>query len=173
MTNNDILTKFILSDGSLQQSINNMIPLSYRDDFRSHLYLQILEIPNKKLKEALKKGYFKYYIIRIICNTNGINSSFWKETRNHGFWEPNMVLELDTTYETNQEEYDYDKDNEYVIRNAQVDQILKSIHWYHQELFRLHRQGNTYRQIEKLTGINYQSVRLSILKTIDTIKKNL
>lgn len=78
--------------------INNiiikLIPNDYRDDFKSHFYLQILEHDNIKLNYLFERGALNWFCIAIIKNQRGNKSSFWKTYRNSGTYNSGDILDV-------------------------------------------------------------------------------
>lgn len=193
MTKNDIVISVMESD-LINSAILNICPPKYREDFRSHFYLQLLEMKEVKLQQAWNNGWLDWLCVKILSNQmNSNTSSFWKIYRNGGFAGEKKIwsqTELNEFRENHRDEvspisYDgyftlKDEGEEHIeklelieLRRDLIIDTLNSRHFYHRHLFLLHLDGMTYRQIEKDTGISYQSVRLSIIATTEWLKKNI
>lgn len=193
MTKNDIVVYIMRSD-LINSAINNICPPKFRDDFKSHFYLQLLEMKETKLQRAWNGGWLDWLCVRILSNQmNSNTSSFWKIYRNGGFAGEKKVYsqaELNEFREAHKDEWrplSYEgyftliDDGEENIERLELIEFRRSMiidklngrHFYHRHLFLLHLDGMTYRQIEKETGISYQSVRLSIIATTDWLKKGI
>lgn len=51
-----------------------------------------------------------------------------------------------------------------------IQKILDSLHWYDKKMFELYLQEGSYRKVEKLTKIGYNSVQDTVLKVRKIIK---
>lgn len=147
------------------------LPLDILNDLKSYIYLVLLEYDNYTLNRAYHNGYLVKMIYKIINNSLSSTSPFSK-MMNTGL--PTSMFKTGILYlEAEQEEYDYDDDKEYSDKIDKVNNILNDTHYYYSTLFRLYSEGYSYKQIEQMTGIKYQSVRQAIVKTIEEIKKKI
>jgi len=141
------------------------------NDLKSYIYLVLLEYDNYTLNLAYYNGYLVKMIYKIINNSLSKTSPFSKMI-NTGL--PTTMCKTGILYlEVEQDEYDYDLDKEYSDKIDKVNNILNDTHYYYSTLFRLYLEGYSYKQIEDMTGIKYQSVRQAIVKTIDEIKNKI
>jgi hypothetical protein len=171
MTQNEILLQ-IINDKDIQSIISKIAPKNDIDSFRQTFYEQVIHLSPKKLNDAISKNYLKYLLIKILDNQANHSSPYYKETHNLGLPKSITTYELfDSINLLCPEEYNIEEDKLYEDRLIIVDEYLKTIHWYHKTLFNLYREGNSYKEISALTEIDYQSVRLSILKTIRGLKE--
>lgn len=175
-TNND-LVEIIYNEGYIE-TIFKLINKKYNLDInvykelKSYTFIIILEYDNVLLNQAYNKGYLFKLVYKIITNSLGKKSPFSKQM-NGGLPITNKKEQLNINYDIEQDEYDYEADSLYEYRIKQIDNILNNTHYYYSTLFRLYMEGYSYKQIEELTDIKYQSVRQAIVKTIDEIKKKL
>lgn len=155
------------------------IPIEYRNEFKQHIWLNILEIYNNnenKINELYESNNLGKYIIGIINNQlKSKNSSFFN------LHKKNLHSEYKSEYDDNitEEEY-YETDNKRVISNIII--LLDKIHFVDAILFKLYRgictKSNTivkpltYSEIKIMTGIPYKTVWYSINKVNKIIKNN-
>lgn len=179
----------------LNSTINNICPPQWKDDFRSHFLLQLMEMKETKLQQAWNNGWIEWLCVKILSNQmNSNTSSFWKIYRNGGFNGDRKVI-LQSDYEGIRNDYKEQESSNPIsyegafghdtsdddierlelieLKRDRIIEALNGRHYYHRHLFILHINGMTYRQIEKETEISYQSIRLSILSTIEWLKNNL
>jgi|WetSurMetagenome_2_1015567.scaffolds.fasta_scaffold81271_3 hypothetical protein len=179
-SNRNEAINYVITSPLIESAIVNICPIKYREDFRSHFYLQILEIKNNKLEKAFNDGYIDWLCIRIMSNQlNSNTSTFWKLYRNNGSYSDftdsieDLYSEGVMQHKSGNEEYDEEYDSIVEDRIKLIKDLLTDRHWYHTELFKLHLDGLSYKEIEKKTKINYQNIRLSILQTKEFIKNKL
>lgn len=157
---NDALIYF-----SESETIRNMfmkIKPNHRDDFKSFIMDNLIDKPDK-LTLAYAEGYIDYYIWRIISNQYYSTTSPWY--RKHLIKE-NVMVDIP------EDEVEVSIDEEDIVN--QVKNILTRIHWYDRTLFEMYYFDKlTYQKIQEKTGINYISVRRSVMKTLENIKKQL
>ena len=150
---------------SESETIFNMfmkIKSHHRDDFKSFILDNILDKPEKLVK-SYQEGYIDYYIWRIISNQYYSTTSPWY--RKH-LIKDNVMVDIP------EDEVEVSIDEEDIVN--QVKNILTRIHWYDRTLFQLYYFDKmTYQKIQEKTGINYISVRRSVMKTLENVKKQL
>ncbi len=55
------------------------VPVNYKDDFKQHILLQLLEMPIDKLMKAYNEGYLDFMVIKIMgLQYNSVNSYFYQ-----------------------------------------------------------------------------------------------
>ena len=150
-------------------TIRNMF-LKVKADDRDELKSYIMEIIiNQEIKsvKAYKEGWLDYFVWRLIQNQYFSNTSPF---RRKILWRSYKTSELDFDIE--------DCKTEEVVSNErffiQIESILNRQHWYLSSLFKMHfYKGLSYKEISEQTGINYQTIRRDILKTLENIKKQI
>ena len=196
-----MIIDYVINDKKINDMISKLVSHYYLDDFKSHFYLQLLEMDIKKLKKAYIKKYINLLCYRVIRNQYlSKSSSFWKIYRNNGFYKEVRVEDNDLTYlslESNNDsvvgiieeqelnniekidllinELNLNKESE-VIEDIirQINEWLNHRHYYHSELFKMYYfEGMTYKAIEEKTGIYYQTVSYSVKKTLVWIKDKI
>lgn len=159
---------YIINSQRINLCINKISHPSLRDDFRQHFYQQILEMNPIKLTNAYTNGYLDYLCIRIINNQyNSKSSSFFKHYKSN-FNRPHDDIDSIN-------DLPYLEDNHSTIDvMEEIMELLKGRHYYHSHLWKMYYlKEMTYKQIEKETQINFQSVRKSVIKTNKWLHKKL
>ncbi len=189
MVSRDEVINYVITSELLKNAIVNICPPQWRDDFESHIFLQVLEMNPNKLIKAYNKGYIDWLLVRIMTNQLKTSSSFWKLYRNNGSYSVRTLYreelpktlnwlsgemgygnpgdETVTFLDTEEGVYDDTLD----IQREIIDKLLNHTQPYHRVLFQLHLDGLTYRQIEKRTGVKYHTLRVIILKVKDQFKE--
>jgi hypothetical protein len=170
------IIEYIIESPRITQAIRNICPGILHDDFQSHFYLQILTMKPEKLIKAYESGYLDFLCIRIMTNQfNSKSSSFFKIYKGSQAIE---IIDWDTALRYNNiPDDEYIETKEYKLEDVIKDVLPKHKHigtgdWYDYELYNLYFYKNlTYQKIEKMTGINFRSVSLSVRKTVKKIKE--
>jgi len=168
---------YILNNSIINQYFNK-IEYEYRDDFRSHIWLIIMEMIESKwdkIVELYNKNELGKFIIGIINNQLKSNtSSFTKDYKNKKFIYPDDLPEV--------------IDEPMVVINTRIIlmkvlNILNNIHFVDAILFKLYygidpvtneiTEPKTYQQVQDIININYQTVRNSVMKTQKLIKESI
>ena len=147
------------------ETIRNMfmkIKPNHRDDFKSFIMDNLIDKPDKLIK-AYEEGWLDFYIWRIVANQYYSTTSPWY--RKHLIKE-NVMIDIP------EDEPEVSIDTENVVN--QVKTILNTLHWYDRTLFEMYYFDKlTYQKIQEKTGINYISVRRTVMKTLENIKKQI
>ena len=168
----EIINNLIL-DKKATELIDKLEPKELRDDMRNHLYLILADYDEKEIQKAFYTGYLNKLVGRIIISQFKSNTSdFWRIYRNGGFRKGYKYQEYFINIDIAEEYDDIELKFEYIKhRKKEIKDILKVRHWYHKKLFEMYFfENRTFQQIQEKTKINFQTVRNSILKTIDWIK---
>jgi len=135
-----------------------------RDELKSYI-MEILIDQEIKSVKAFKEGWLDYFVWRLIENQYFSNTSPYRRKI--------------VSYKTSELDFDIEdcgiEDN---VSNErffiQIEGILNGQHWYLSSLFKMHfYKGLSYKEISEQTGINYQTIRRDILKTLDIIKNKI
>lgn len=164
---------YILISEKINDCISK-IPALYRDDFKQHFYIQMLEMKEDKIEKAYFNGYLDWLCIKVITNQYSSNFStyhkIYRSTPTFNSLDINDVVESKIPQEEDRlylQLMDSDK-------FKKIEKLLNSRHFYHKQLWYMYYiEEMSYRDIENQTGINFQSVRNSVLKTNEYIKNNL
>ena len=181
MTKNEIL-EYVYKNKMLADAIKNIVSdKNHHDDFRSHFLHQVCEISESKLIHYYGIRALDWYCLKIIENQwKSKTSSYYKIYRNGGFSGERVVQLVDYEVGTNLE--DVSEVNEldaYVVKESITDLLKEQyenfmINQYHQTLFQLYYYDEmTLKEIEKLTGINFNAVSRSIRKTKSYLKNKI
>ena len=147
------------------ETVRNMflkIKSHHREDFKSFIMDNLLDKPEKLVK-AYNEGFIDYYIWRIISNQYYSTSSPWYRK---------FTIKDNIMVDIPEDEPEVSIDEESVLN--QIKNILNRTHWYNRVLFEMYYfEKLTYQKIQEKTGINYISVRRTVMKTLEDIKKQI
>jgi hypothetical protein len=165
----------LIESEEVNELINKIEPKELRGDFKGHLYLTLIDYDKEKILKARREGYLNKLIGRIIISQFKSNTSdFYRIYRNQGFRKGIIFINPILSNENEQIEYEETREEWIIDKVEEINNILRSREYYHTTLFRMYFFDDmTYQQIEKMTGINFQSVRISVLKTIKFIKQRI
>jgi DNA-directed RNA polymerase specialized sigma24 family protein len=147
------------------ETIKNMflkIKSHHREDFKSFIMDNLLDKPDKLIK-AYEEGWFDFYIWRIIANQYYSTTSPWYRK---------YLIKENVMIDVAEGEPEVSIDEESVLN--QIKSILNRQHWYNRTLFEMYYfEKLTYKKIEEKTGINYISVRRTVMKTLENVKTQI
>ena len=137
------------------------------EDLLQHTFLEVANIPEKKLIELFQNRQLRFFIIRIIQNQGrSVSSSYYKEVESF------KTTELSGNYEGEQlPEYDIiiDRQAQY-IRNL----ILKFSNWFDASVGNLHLlEGKTIAQISKRYGVNQSFIFQTLKRIKSSVRRRL
>jgi len=154
--------------GQIRKTCRQVLP-TLADDLEQEVMLTLLEKPESKIVAAHQGGYFLWYVVRIILNlARSKNASMHRQYRH-----------LDPIEELNQdlpEESHYDTDIEAQFQAAQDEMnswAEAGQYPYDKNLFELHLQIRTKKELSRRTGIPYRSVCYTIDNAKEKIKSKL
>ena len=147
------------------ETIKNMflkIKSHHREDFKSFIIDNLLDKPDKLIK-AYEEGWVDFYIWRIIANQYYSTTSPWYRK---------YLIKENVMIDVAEGEPEVSIDEESVLN--QIKSILNRQHWYNRTLFEMYYfEKLTYKKIEEKTGINYISVRRTVMKTLENVKTQI
>jgi DNA-directed RNA polymerase specialized sigma24 family protein len=173
--------------GELSKACRSIGGSALCDDLLQEVLLCLFEKPEAKILEAHEKGYFRFYVVRIVMNfASSKNSQFHKKYRNRDEVIPidhlgqvGDGLPLETYCEMQgvdviPDSYDYEKDaaTQSTIDKLKVayERLNQSAEFpYEQKLLDLHLSLRNKKAVSRLTGIPYRTV----CHNLDTIYKSL
>lgn len=173
------ITDYILKNKIINDYFDK-VEIEYKKDFKNHIWLIIMEALNnetklKRIKDLYSKNELGKYIIGIINNQLKSNTSSFTKQFKYKYTEYGETIDnrLDDIVEH------IETDN--TITN--IISILDNVYFVDAVLFKLYfgidpltnklTEPKTYQEIQALIGINYQSVRGSVLKVQKVIKEKI
>lgn len=176
MTNSRHIIDELIMDPKSLEVIDKLDPKELREDLKHHIYLTLIDFDQNKIIKAYKEKYLNKLVGRIILSQiKSDTSDFYMMYRNGGFRKGINFIEFpDLTL--NEDEYKEKENRRIWVKKKvkEINRLLRSNHPYHSTLFRMYfYEDLTYQQIAKRTGINFQSVRTSVLKTISFLQNNM
>jgi len=166
--------RYIENSSNIQKTIRGAIEPRLYDDFKSEVYLVLLELKDDKLITAYNEGWIDFLVFRIVTNTKGSNSRFHKEFRKFGLRQA-IVTEIDNDclqYLQSTSDIKYIKEKEEILIQMQL--ILTNLSYLDKLLFmKYYFDGIDMKTMSKELGYNYTTVRKSVKRTFDYLKNKL
>lgn len=166
MTASEIINQ-VARDPEYKTICRKFVSSDLYEDLFQELIIILLEKPSDKIEEVYRTGGIKWFIIRILQNQTRSNGGFFRENillsqQNREIFESDAIA-------TEQEEDDkyYQQIVEFE-RNKQV--FETSSEWYENELFFIYLEEQSYRAVERATGISRQAVQRSVEGYINKLK---
>lgn len=167
---------YIENNSKIQALIKRSVSPSLYDDFKSDLYLNLLEIKNNKLQEAWTNDNFiggnntDWLVVRLVLNGRGSESKFYRMYRSKNRLYTNIENEgLDFEYKTDIKER---KEKEELLTQIQL--ILTDISYTDKLLFmKYYFDGIKMAQLARELGYSYSTVRKSVKSTFSYLKNKL
>lgn len=158
MTKNEILSELFTSK-DFNQCIRKMKPENLQDELKAEVALILCEKPEALILGLADRKELRFYTVRIILNLIQSNTSqFYKKFRVNN-------LELSEIIEPIIIEYDERKD-------TAISEI-ENLYWYDREILKLYAEHGTYRKVEEVTGIPFESIYKTIQKNCKIIRDRL
>lgn len=173
----DKIIKHIMSNKAINDYLAKVQP-EWRDDFKSHIWLIIFEMfeiesKRKKIEKLYNNAELTKYLMGMITNQLKSNTSSFTKIYKARF----QPLDFDMRME----ESKTDEERPDIIKR--IIRELDNIHWADAILYKMYRgidpitnelkEAMSYSEIQRVIGINYRSVRNSIIKTDKSIKDKI
>lgn len=158
MTRNQIISELFTSK-DFNACIKKMKPENLQDELKAEVGLILCEKPEDQIVELWQLGKLKFYTVRIILNLMQSSSSpFYKKFRVSN-------VELSEAIEPIIIEYDQRKDK--------AMEAIEDLYWYDREILKLYAEHGTYRKVEEVTGIPFESIYKTVQKNCLHIRKKV
>lgn len=183
MTRSQILSQFFTSK-DFNDCIKKMEPVNLQDDLKAEVGLILCEMPEDKINGLWERKELKFYTVRIILNlVKSSSSPFYKKFRGKAdmiiadnyfsdifakadyFSDTQAKLFNNIQSSLVHEDYDPIKD----IAIAEID----NLYWYDREVLKLYAEHGTYRKVEEVTGIPFESIYKTVKKGCIQIRKKV
>lgn len=135
-------------------------------DLEQEVVLYLLEKPEGKILDVYNKGYFKFYVVKMVmtlynCNTTPFSTKY-RHNKNDEY--------LDKDYDSAETFYNDNIDVLWELAQKEIDSWNKNGGFpYEKEMLKLFMKTNNMREMNRLTKIPYRS----ICYTMDEIKTKL
>ena len=135
-------------------------------DLEQEVVLYLLEKPQSKIMDIHNKGYFKFYVVKMVmtlynCTTTPFSNKY-RHNKNDEY--------LDKDYDSAETFYNENIDVLWALAEKEIDSWNKNGGFpYEKEMLKLFMKTNNMREMNRLTKIPYRS----ICYTMDEIKKKL
>ena len=140
-------------------------------DLYQHLFIEIANVKIDKLVKAHKEGWLPFLCVRIMMNQyHKRNHTFAKQYRLYA--EREVHTELQTEYSEESEDLHDRKLQEAKadILRAFISQELTQENFYEMTLLNRWLEGNSFRDISRMTGIPFRSIAESVNQTIENLQ---
>lgn len=175
--------------------ISKMRPEHLQDDLKGEVMLILCEMEEGKLMDLHYKGVLRFYTVRVILNLiQSSTSPFYKKFRMSGF----DLTSIKSSVMSGS--YDFslleamDSENINLVHRKVLEAIsfedlgeqkekqlkeclaldeIDNLYWYDREIVKLYLELGTYRAVEEATGIPFESVYKTVIKSCRQIKKKV
>lgn len=157
---------YVYNSKNINNAVSKISAPQHRDDLKSHLCLQLMDINLNKLKSLYYKNKIEFYCISILKNEyRNKNSKFYKLYRINYDELNSNIIELYNDIDNSEDKYIlFDK----IMNQLRFVRPDKSI------VFEMYYIKNmTYEEISELTGVNYLAIRRRVIDTVEFIKERL
>lgn len=152
----------LYDSGELKKACTSIGGQTYGNDLMQEVLLTLFEKPEAKIIEAHEKGYFRFYVVRIVLNfMQSKNAQFHRKYRHCD--ETIQFEQYHAVSDDVDEQYDADADNHTQLLidriNAAYARLGHTAEFpYEQKLLDLHLRLRNKRAVSRLTGIPYRTV---------------
>lgn len=168
---NELLTEICTSGSIYDEIMNNIITPNYnlKPALISEISLYILE-NQSKIKKVNKKGYLKYYFIRICQNqVHSKTSPFHKNNRVQDTYQIENFELIDEN-----EDLQFKEEKEFELQQLTNARKKAKLSWYETQIAEEYFDNNkTLRAIEKEYGIDHVSIFLTVKEIKEKILKQI
>lgn len=160
---NKIISELYLSK-EFNDCINKMDPPWLRDDLRQEVSVILLTKPPEVICGLSERNELRWFVVRIMLNMVRSSSSQWTKTYRRHY--------TDVIPEVVNKEL-----NGRVARECQEQAVLRFIntelYWYDKEIIQMYMKLGSYRDIEKETGIPWESAYGTVRRIQKRIKEEV
>ncbi len=173
----NIILEYVNSSDTINKAMDRFIPSNDRREFKQFIIMELVKMDQDKLFDSYKGGYLDLLVYRVMKNQYVSKNSYWFKQNNTSDVNIDDISDIPYCDDDNTDKERIEmmtKDILIILNNRKYGKngFLKK--QYHETLFNLHFfEGKNYSEIERVTGVNYQSVRNSILGTLEYIKQNI
>lgn len=176
MTKNEILSELFTSK-DFNQCIRKMKPESLQDELKAEVALILCEKPEDLIIGLADRKELRFYTVRIILNLIQSNTSpFYKKFRDTEtllFDDLPIGTTSNTGFNQNKNHKIFIEDNGYDDRKDNAISEIDNLYWYDREILKLYAEHGTYRKVEEITGIPFESIYKTIQKNCKIIRARL
>ncbi len=181
----DELLLYVYKSKKINEAISKMCSNQNRDDLKSHLLIELSKKEDNKIIEllSLNRKELDYYCIKILMNQLKSNTSSFHKLYSIVYVSGNnknrvdfKVLDIESVTEILNIEDEQIEDNSlyYKRKVDQIKTILLHIKPVDALLFNFYYfDGMSYADISRMSGVNWQSIRYSVVKTLELVKNKL
>lgn len=171
LTKNEIISDLFKSK-DFNSCIAKMKPTHLQDDLKSEVILILCESSDDKIQGLHASGGLKFYTVRIILNLIQSNTSpFYKKFRS-GHEELQQIETASNQEYAGQvfslsERADKEKSEDLALLE------IENLYWYDKEIVKLYVKLGNYRAIEAETGIPFESVYKTVIRSCKQIRNKI
>lgn len=166
MTSTQIVN-MIATDSDYRKIVNNISSV-YSDDLFQEVLLILLEYDKKKLEAIYKKGYIKWFFIRIVTNQ--------AKSEQGGFYRKEIAyykskLPINESILSYEEEEDKEKLLNKVEELTSTSGNICKKEYYERTIFKLYAETKSILRISQMTGIHRKCLTETVNKFKQKAKK--
>lgn len=181
MTRAEILSQFFTSK-DFNDCIKKMEPVQLQDDLKAEVALILCEMPEDKVSGLWERKELKFYTVRIILNLIKSNTSpFYKKFRISGIDLDELTSDLAVRFSKDNTTSDIATGSKYKIDKYIIHEDynpikdiaiaeIDNLYWYDREILKLYAEHGTYRKVEEVTGIPFESIYKTVIKNCKLIR---
>lgn len=168
MFNKQGVIEKIYKDAAFKNVCRNIATPELYEDLYHEVIINLLELPEEKIKDAHEKKYLKFLFVKIAHNSwNSKHSPFYRKYRHN---DTNESLESLSGIDANEDIELEQRELNYHNFTTDIKSQIESLDWYEGTLVKLYIDIGDCMKISKMTGIKYGAVNYTIKKTIKKIK---
>ncbi len=156
----------IIADANYRNLCNR---IDRNGDLYQNFILWLLEMPDKKLLDLYAQPGFKYYMVRVITQTKGIQAKDNAWNKKHQFC---LHMESIMVHHEYREPFDHDTIDK-IEKELDNLPVCVSGFSYEKELLKLFVECGSISEVSRQTGISYKSIRTAVNATKQHIKNKI
>lgn len=169
------IMEYVYNSKSINLAFDRFIKDEDRDEFKQHIYLELLTKKGDKLIRSYQGGWIDLLVYKMMKNQYLSKSSPWAQKVKSN--ESNTSIDLVNIPIEDDSEISTTKLKSEVLRLLDS-RIWKKHHFlkkqYHNTLFTMYFfEKKTYREISELTRIKSTTIRASVQETLQFLRDNL
>lgn len=169
--------EYVVNSVPINTAFDRFIEKKDINEFKQHIYLELMTMKNNKLSKAYRGGYIDFLVYSMMRNQYKSSTSPWAKKNQ-------FVNEINECADDKLEIVN-EKHHEFPIGclKKEILRLLDLRIWdkytflknqYHKKLFVMYYfEKRTYQEIEKLTGVGMTSIQISVKKSLEYIKNNI
>lgn len=168
------IMQYVHDSFTINSAFNRFIKDVEIDEFKQHIYLELMSLKGDKLSKAYSEGWLDLLVYRMMKNQYFSKNSPWakkiKSCNNIPIDENHMEFEIPSEVCPTKLKVEVTK----ILDGRKWDRNNFLKRQYHNVLFKMYFwEKKTYKEIELLTGVKSTTVRASVQDSLEYIRKNI